>query len=417
MQSAADALECSLPGEAEAALDAAPSAAPAAAEADDQIEWQFHGHDFLGQRIARCFGKRVSLATITKWAPEDVSEGDPALFHASHDDGDEEGLEEYEVTEALERYKVDPTAAKYEAKAVERAAKAKEKEAKAAEKAAKAKEKTEKAAEREAERAAKAAVREEKAQAKAAKDAQRATAEAAVPKAATPSAKLAEPQPGAPPLPKPPRAAKSALQLYAAATRAEATAAHPELDGPALTKLLQAQWKALDEEARAPFVAEADADAERHAAERATYEAACAEAGVDPDPKKRAAAGSAPTPTPTPGSRPGGSSTTPSTAETLSGPEARVAALSQWLQEHGGAADLVAGWTAIENARKDGAQAGTSAKSPGLIVYFVKPDGTRFRSRKEVSGRLPRLSPAKRSRSKRDDSAAATAPRRQRRDA
>ena len=38
-----------------------------------------------------------------RWVPPDAEDG--ALFHVDHLDGDEEDLEDYEVTEALERYR------------------------------------------------------------------------------------------------------------------------------------------------------------------------------------------------------------------------------------------------------------------------------------------------------------------------
>ncbi len=55
----------------------------------------------MGQRIARRFGKTVVLGTVTKWLAADEATGEPALFHAVHDDGDEEDLEEDEAREAL----------------------------------------------------------------------------------------------------------------------------------------------------------------------------------------------------------------------------------------------------------------------------------------------------------------------------
>ena len=45
------------------------------------------------------------MGTIRKWLPEDPATGDPPLWRAVHDDGDEEDLEEHEVKEAVEAYK------------------------------------------------------------------------------------------------------------------------------------------------------------------------------------------------------------------------------------------------------------------------------------------------------------------------
>ena len=71
----------------------------------EKEDWRTEGHRFINQRIARPFGKRESLAlaTIVKWLPEDEAEGEPALFRAVHDDGDEEDLEEEEVEQGLRR--------------------------------------------------------------------------------------------------------------------------------------------------------------------------------------------------------------------------------------------------------------------------------------------------------------------------
>ena len=47
-------------------------------------------------------------ATITKWLPAGDAEGEPALFRCTHDDGDEEDLEEEEVAEALAAFRSQP---------------------------------------------------------------------------------------------------------------------------------------------------------------------------------------------------------------------------------------------------------------------------------------------------------------------
>ena len=63
---------------------------------------------FVGERLRRTFGRRGDNgvnATVRKWLPEDVAEGEPALFRAVHDDGDEEDLEEAEVEAAMKAYK------------------------------------------------------------------------------------------------------------------------------------------------------------------------------------------------------------------------------------------------------------------------------------------------------------------------
>jgi hypothetical protein len=75
--------------------------AAAAAEADDII-WQTSGHAFIGRRVARRFGEGLSFGYVNKWVPQDGV--DMALWHMLHDDGDEEDLEEWEVTESLKLY-------------------------------------------------------------------------------------------------------------------------------------------------------------------------------------------------------------------------------------------------------------------------------------------------------------------------
>ena len=66
--------------------------------------WRAEGHEFLGERLRRTFGRRGDNgvnATVRKWLPEDVAEGEPALFRAVHDDGDFEDLEEEEVRDGM----------------------------------------------------------------------------------------------------------------------------------------------------------------------------------------------------------------------------------------------------------------------------------------------------------------------------
>ena len=61
-------------------------------------QWQTEGHEWLGRRVARPFGKtKVFLGNITKWIPPDEAAGDGPLFHVVHDDGDKEDLEDFEV--------------------------------------------------------------------------------------------------------------------------------------------------------------------------------------------------------------------------------------------------------------------------------------------------------------------------------
>ena len=74
----------------------------------ERAEWRRDGHKFVGAKIARRFGKRTVLARISKWLPADETDGEPALFRAVHDDGDEEDLEEAEAAQAIAMYEAMP---------------------------------------------------------------------------------------------------------------------------------------------------------------------------------------------------------------------------------------------------------------------------------------------------------------------
>ena len=63
--------------------------------AEEAEGWRAEGHEFLGERLRRTFGRRGDNGVnASKWLPEDVAEGEPALFRAVHDDGDFEVFEE-----------------------------------------------------------------------------------------------------------------------------------------------------------------------------------------------------------------------------------------------------------------------------------------------------------------------------------
>jgi hypothetical protein len=83
-------------------------------------KWQSDGHALIGAHVARYFGpadyakggkaagkRKVYLATITRWFPSD----EEPLFHAVHDDGDEEDLDEQEARKGAAVYsRQDPKA-------------------------------------------------------------------------------------------------------------------------------------------------------------------------------------------------------------------------------------------------------------------------------------------------------------------
>ncbi|KAL1502918.1 hypothetical protein AB1Y20_010990 [Prymnesium parvum] len=66
----------------------------------DSLDWQFEGHPFIGQRVARTFNGEVVYGTITKWLPADEANEEPAIYHMRHDDSDSEDLSQEEVIEA-----------------------------------------------------------------------------------------------------------------------------------------------------------------------------------------------------------------------------------------------------------------------------------------------------------------------------
>mmetsp|Transcript_36771 Transcript_36771/g.119567 ORF Transcript_36771/g.119567 Transcript_36771/m.119567 type:complete len:439 (+) Transcript_36771:50-1366(+) len=68
------------------------------------IAWETTGHEWLGTRLARQFGRRCAFGTVTSWVPADEAEKDPPLWRVEHDDGDGEDLEQEEVEQAIALY-------------------------------------------------------------------------------------------------------------------------------------------------------------------------------------------------------------------------------------------------------------------------------------------------------------------------
>mmetsp|Transcript_16695 Transcript_16695/g.33761 ORF Transcript_16695/g.33761 Transcript_16695/m.33761 type:complete len:1121 (+) Transcript_16695:152-3514(+) len=66
------------------------------------LEFLTSGHPWIGQRVTRIFDKKPSDGTIVSWLPP--QEGEGALWHVEHDDGDSEDLEENEAEDALEEF-------------------------------------------------------------------------------------------------------------------------------------------------------------------------------------------------------------------------------------------------------------------------------------------------------------------------
>ena len=72
------------------------------------------GHEYIGKLVKRVFNKneKPTYGTIVGWLPEN-EEGDPPIWHIQHTDGDEEDVEENEISELvdsipLEHYELEP---------------------------------------------------------------------------------------------------------------------------------------------------------------------------------------------------------------------------------------------------------------------------------------------------------------------
>jgi hypothetical protein len=71
-----------------------------------KIIWQTKGHRFVGKRIRQHFtGHGFILGTITKWVSGNDN-GDYAMFHCVHDDGDEEDLGEKDVEKGIKAFEL-----------------------------------------------------------------------------------------------------------------------------------------------------------------------------------------------------------------------------------------------------------------------------------------------------------------------
>jgi len=67
----------------------------------DSSLWNTEGHMWLGERVARGFKGDIYFGKVDRWMPAGEEEGDFALWHMLHDDGDEEDLEAHEVRAAI----------------------------------------------------------------------------------------------------------------------------------------------------------------------------------------------------------------------------------------------------------------------------------------------------------------------------
>jgi hypothetical protein len=78
--------------------------AAASGAAASQIRWLAKGHEWIGAKIRRVFRGEGINGNIVKWARSQGA--DAALWHARHEDGDEEDLNEAEVREAISCYEL-----------------------------------------------------------------------------------------------------------------------------------------------------------------------------------------------------------------------------------------------------------------------------------------------------------------------
>lgn len=60
--------------------------------------------NYVGQRVARYFGKKLYRGTISSWDPAAVVEDGVDLWKVEYEDGDGEDYEELEVNEGLKLY-------------------------------------------------------------------------------------------------------------------------------------------------------------------------------------------------------------------------------------------------------------------------------------------------------------------------
>lgn len=59
---------------------------------------------YVGQRVAKYFGKKLYFGTISGWDPAAMVDDKLDLWKVDYDDGDFEDYEEFEVKQALKRY-------------------------------------------------------------------------------------------------------------------------------------------------------------------------------------------------------------------------------------------------------------------------------------------------------------------------
>lgn len=66
---------------------------------EPSVDYVSEGHEWIGRKVQRVFGRRVVLGTVIAWAPP--ANEDAPLWHVLHEDGDEEDLDEDEVRDNL----------------------------------------------------------------------------------------------------------------------------------------------------------------------------------------------------------------------------------------------------------------------------------------------------------------------------
>merc|ERR1712086_944684 len=74
---------------------------------EDECAWLDEGHEWIGLKVIRQFGTKQFRGCVTKWVPANEDDGDEALWHVVHTDGDEEDLNVDEMTESLELARVE----------------------------------------------------------------------------------------------------------------------------------------------------------------------------------------------------------------------------------------------------------------------------------------------------------------------
>ena len=97
----------------------------------EDVDWRVEGSEYVGRKVKLVYdhGRKtgVTIGVVVGWVPAEENrdseeEEGLALWHVRHEDGDEEDLEEHEVTAAIEAYETSDEKAAFEEKEANRLA-------------------------------------------------------------------------------------------------------------------------------------------------------------------------------------------------------------------------------------------------------------------------------------------------------